>query len=211
MQEKKRENILQFSIVQKYIETMDEKAKMKFWIKTLLSSYNIFPQIIKTIDKIIELQASSLSFYSDVFNLSKTAYKEYEKVIDLTERKDSLINIYIMTKKLLNDITDIEYEILERKYIDGWCSEEIASEFGISRRTVFRKLDKILEEIYHNCKQNKWTVRFIESQTKGESWLKDKFNKLVLENFKNSNYKSVKKYISDYSKSSSELYVGNLG
>ena len=208
--EKKKENIVQISMIQRYIDDMDDKTKMKFWIKTLLSSYKFFPEIISTIDKIIDLQATSLSFYADVYNMNRSSLKEYEKVIDLSERKNNIINIYLMTKKLMDGLSYEDLDIIEKKFIDGWNSEEIASELGISKRTVFRKINRILYEIYLKCKQDKWTVRLIESQTKSESWLQDKYIKLVTENYKNSNFKSTS-YTADYSKSSSELYVGNLG
>ena len=208
--DRKNKNLMQLSIVHKYISDMSEETKMKFWIKTLLSSYKIFPEIIRTIDKIIELQATSLSFYTDVFNMSKCSIKEYEKVIDLSERKNNVINIYLMTKSLMDGLDEEDNEILEKRFIDGWNSEDIAADLGVSRRTVFRRLNKIFHDITQKCKSQKWTLRLIESQTKTESWLKDKYLKLVTETYKNSHFKS-KEYVQTYNKSSSELYVGNFG
>lgn len=189
---------------------MDEKTKMKFWIKTLLSSYRVFPEIVRTIDKIIELQATSFSFYTDIFNMSSTSLKEYEKVIDLSERKNNVINLYRMTKELMDGLEEEDLDILEKKYIDKWNSDEIAESLGISRRTVFRRINKILSDIYQKCKENRWTLRLVEAQTKGEPWLQDKYHKLIIENYKNSHFDS-KSYVKTYNKSSSELYVGNFG
>ena len=67
---------------------------MKFWIKTLLSVHSNLPEIIKSVDKIIEINASSLSFITDIYNTEKSTYAQVEKVIDLTERKNKLLNLF---------------------------------------------------------------------------------------------------------------------
>ena len=40
-----------------YLRTISEEQKMKLWIKTLLSVQNSLPEIIKSVDKIIEINA----------------------------------------------------------------------------------------------------------------------------------------------------------
>ena len=57
--------------LKKCIQTMSDETRFKFWIKTLISCQSTFPEIIKTVDKIIEIQASSVSFASDIFNKNK--------------------------------------------------------------------------------------------------------------------------------------------
>ena len=95
----------QYLKLKKCIESMGTELKFKFWIKTLISSYGTIPEIINSVDKIIEIQASKVSFSSDVFNKNKSTYSQLEGVIDLTERKNSLLNIYIMTKNMLEQLT----------------------------------------------------------------------------------------------------------
>jgi len=80
------------------------------------------------------------------------------------------------------------------------------------------KIDKIIENIHENCLKKHWSVRFIESQIQTEGWLKEKFTKLVSDYCKNINYKQESETTclaifdkTSYSKSSSELYEGNLG
>ena len=63
-------------IIKNMIKGMSEEMKMKFWIKTLLSSQSTFPEIIKTLDKIIELQATSLSFSSTIYNLENPTFNQ---------------------------------------------------------------------------------------------------------------------------------------
>lgn len=170
-----------------YIKNLDEEQKMKFWIKTLLSTYNIFPEIIKTVDKVIELKASSVSFASDIYNF-KSTYDQVEQVIDLTERKNYLLNIHCITRKILESVSAEDFDFLEKKFVYNWRAEDLAGEFNISNRTVYRKIDRLIDDIFVNLKNNNWTSRFIESQLGDESWLKQKYFKQIQEYFKSINY-----------------------
>lgn len=174
-----------------YIQSMNDETKFKFWIKTLISSQSTIPEIIKAVDKIITIQASSVSFASDIYNKNKSTYSQVEKVIDLTERKNSLVNIYVMTKEMTKSLTSENYDFMERKFIYNWNVDDLAKYYNISARTVYRKTDKIINDIYTFCINNKWNLKFIEMQTKEEGWLKEKFIKLANDYFKNSNYKEL--------------------
>lgn len=171
------------------LNSMSADAKFKFWIRTLITSYNTIPEIIKTVDKIIEIQASSVSFMTDVFNKNKSTMSQVESVIDLTERKNSLLNIYIMTKKMMGNLSEDHHDFLEKKFMYNWTSEELATFYNVSIRTIYRKIEKIISIIYEYCLKNNWSLKFIESQTKNEGWLRERYFKLVNEYIKNNNYK----------------------
>lgn len=173
-----------------YIKNLSKKECFKIWVKTLLCSMKIFPEIIRTIDKIIVLQASSLSFASDIFNTNKTL-EDAEQIIDLSERKNSILNIYLMTESATKNLPKEDYEFITKKYLEGYKNDELAEEYQISPRTVYRKTEKIIENICRECRQNNWSLELIESQTKGESWLKEKFEKNAIEYIKSSNYKPL--------------------
>ena len=178
-----------YSKLKECIKTMNNETRFKFWIKTLISEQNTIPEIIKTVDKIIEIQASSVSFSADIFNKNGTTMNQVEKVIDLSERKNSLINLYVMTKKMLKSLTEENNDFLERRFIYNWSAEELAEYYSISTRTIYRKIDSLIKTIYCECLKFKWTLKFIESQTKNEEWLKEKFLKCVSDYYKNVNYK----------------------
>lgn len=184
---KKRDD---YQMVKEYLKSINDEVKFKFWIKTLLSSYSTFPEIIKTIDRIIELQASSLTFASDIYNKSKSTLSQVEKVIDLTERKNSLLNVYIMIKEMIKKLSEDESELLEKKFMFNWSAEDLAREYSVSTRTIYRKIDKLIDQIYEYCTKHKWTLKFVELQIKDEGWLKEKFIKVVSDYVKNINYKS---------------------
>lgn len=175
--------------LKQFILTMNDENKFKFWLKTLISSYSTIPEIVKTVDKIIEIQASSVSFVSDIYNKNGGTIDQVERVIDLSERKNSLLNIFIMTKKMLQSLPAEHFEFLERKFIYNWSNEELSNYYEISLRTVYRKTDKIISEVYEFCLKNKWTLKFIESQIKQEGWMKERYLKFVSDYLKNTNFK----------------------
>lgn len=198
-QQKNHLKILKQEKTKNFIENLTNKQKIRFWIKTLFSSYSIIPEIIKTVDKIIELQASSVSFVNDIYNTEKSAYSQLEKVIDLSERKNNLINIYLMVKELYKMLDDQSVELVEKKFLYNYSTEDLARETGLSARTIYRKFDRIMDDVYEICKKRNWTLAFIESQLKHEGWLKERYLKVVTDYFKNTNYNE------NYNISSSEL------
>lgn len=187
---KKQKHQKELTLFREYCKNLDDEEKFKFWIKVLLASYPTIPEIIKSVDKIIEIQASTVSFSSDIFNGGKSIEGQVEKVIDLSERKKSLLNIYIMTKKLLKNLSHNDLDYIEKRFFFKWSTEEIAKHFGISSRTAYRKIERAIDEIFKISQTKNWSLRFIESQTAKEYWLKGRFNKLVHDSFKNATSKN---------------------
>lgn len=186
-------------LIKDFIKNLSEEQKMKFWIKTLLSSQKTFPEIIKTLDRIIELQASSVSFASSIYNLENPTFKQVEKVIDLSERKTFLLNIYLMSKELTKGLSSTDSEFLEKKFVYNLSVETLAKEFDISPRTVYRKTNKLIDEIYAKITRKNWSLKFLESEIKNEFWLKSRFISQVTDYVRNTNILS-----NNQSKSSSE-------
>lgn len=163
----------------KYSEnSFSEKLLIKIWIKTLLYSRRTLPKIIETIDKLIVIRASKYSFSSDIFNTSDLE-NQIDVVINLGERKDKLLNIYVMTDKLLSFLPKEDREFAKRKFCDHATSDELAEEFDISVRTVYRKSDGILCSLYASAKQHRWSLKFIEVQVSGEDWLLERFQRYL--------------------------------
>ena len=173
-----------------YIKSLSEEQKMKLWIKTLLSVHSNLPEIIKSVDKIIEINASSLSFITDIYNTEKSTYAQVEKVIDLTERKNKLLNLFLMSKNLLSSVDEDDRLFLKRKYIFGWTAEELSQEYQVSIRTIFRKTEKLIDQIFDKTKKKNWTLKFINIQVQDELWLIEKFNRLAKDNMPSNFYNS---------------------
>lgn len=168
--------------LQNYIKLLSDEQKTKLWIKTLISIQTNLPEIIKSVDKVIEMNASSISFISDIYNTEKGTMAQVEKVIDLTERKNKLLNVYIISKNLLSGLDETERNFIKKKLIYNWTCEELAQDEQVSIRTIFRRTDKILDKIFDYTKRKNWTLNFILMQVKNESWIYEKFNRFAKDN-----------------------------
>ena len=91
-----------------------------------------------------------------------------------------------MSKNLLSSIDEDDRLFLKRKYIFGWTAEELSQEYQVSIRTVFRKTEKIIEEIFEKVKKKSWSLNFINLQVKDELWLIEKFKRIAKDNMPNS-------------------------
>lgn len=169
-----------------FVKLMSDEQKMKIWIKTLLSVQANLPEIIKSVDKIIEINAQSLSFISDIYNTEKSTYAQVERVIDLTERKNKLLNIYLVSKNLISSVDEDDRIFLKRKYVYNWTAEDLAAEYNISIRTVFRRTDKLIEQIFERAKRKNWSINFITLQVKNENWIIDRFYKFAKDSMNSS-------------------------
>lgn len=164
---------------------LSDERITKIWIKTLVSAYRNIPEIIRAVDRVIEAQASTISFGSSIFNSgSKSTLDQVERVIDMSERKRSLANVFLMTKSILKELPPTDYQILEQKFFLKCSLKEIATEHNISVRTVYRKINKILDELYFICLKHNWSKKMIETQVKSEHWLKAKHERFTYDYFR---------------------------
>ena len=167
------------AILESLKENLDEKTKVKIWLRTLLYSYRIIPKIINTIDKIIYTRASNYSFSANIFNATRRLENQINIVIDMSERKQKLLNIYVMIKQMLGYLSDEQYNFAIKKFYEQLTNDELAEEFDVSVRTVFRMANELLEILYKYVTKHNWSLRFIELQVKGEEWLIERYNKYI--------------------------------
>ena len=111
------------------------------WTKTILTVYRYLERICGAIDKIIMQSALGSSnivgqnyFYNNVYAIS-------QKLIDLSERKVTLINLKVLIEDTLTSLESADAQILIEKYFDGVKFKDLAEKHDFSMRTVFRKVE----------------------------------------------------------------------
>lgn len=168
-----------------------EKIILTSYIKTFFEIHKTIPNIISIIDRIIEKRASTIFPTSTIYGKHNSTYSEINKVIDLTERKDKLINLHIIAENMLDCLKPKYKEIAELKYIKKLTVDEIATHCEKCSRSIYRTLATINNEIikFLDCKN--WTVEFFKQQIGKESWIEEIFQsklQLQIENEIKSNY-----------------------
>lgn len=141
------------------------------WAKTLLSVYRYLERIAGAIDKIVEKTGlGSLNicgqnyFYNNIFTVS-------QKMIDLSERKVSLINAKVLVENSLKKIDAEDAEILIEKFFDGVKTREMVEAHGISMRTAFRKIDSAIKAFAGALILQGFDDARLEKMLKNEHWI----------------------------------------
>lgn len=147
------------------------------YIKMLLEAYKSLPTIIGIVDRLIENKASLISTSSIYGNSYLATYKDVDKIIDMTQRKDKLLNIFFIVDTMLDSLSDQDRKIAVLKFVQRNTAEDIAKEIKSTSRTVFRKASRIVEKLAVFCLNNNWTSAFIKTQIGNEPWLDDIYKK----------------------------------
>lgn len=157
------------------------ETKLDIYVRVLLDAYRTIPNVVKILDSIIEKRASTISPIGPT-GFSYNAFDEVEKVIHLTERKDKLINLYLISKKMLDSLTPEDRKFALKKFIQKRNSDDLAIELNINRRTIFRKTNSVITKLCYYLISQNWTSDFIELQIgDDEPWLKDILKRKVSE------------------------------
>lgn len=148
------------------------------WTKTLLSVYRYLERICGAIDKIVMKSALNSAdilgqnyFYNNVYSIS-------QKLIDLSERKITLINLKILIEETLGEIDNQSARILIQKYFDGTKCKDIAEKNNISLRTVFRKIANAEKAFCCRLRMKGYNFLKLGSMLKDEGWINNVYLRL---------------------------------
>ncbi len=158
------------------------------WSKTLLGVYRYLPRVTYAIDKIVKTRAYNSSYmstnnmaFNNVLNVANT-------ILDLTERKISLINLKLIIEKALHSMDRNLARILILKFIDGKKSSDIADMFKMCLRTFFRKVNLALDSFTKALCRMNYTKDKLQNMLKNEKWIMETYNKYEKETSNTENF-----------------------
>lgn len=183
---KKRKN--QVNNVKKYIKTGENTKNLQkvanlnisvfAWVKTLICLHDAFSNAIKLIDKIISTKATSVTQGSSIFGDYKHGtYNQVQELLDIQERKLSLINLYSLTESMVDSLPQKYKEFVSLKFYKHKKMQYISEALEIDERTAFRWSHYCLNELVKYCENNNLTDMFFRCQTSSEPWIKEHFDK----------------------------------
>ena len=152
------------------------KTKLTTLIKTLLEAYKSLPKIINIIENVIEKKASTIPMSNIYGNSYNTTLRDMNKLINMGERKDKLINLFVIIETMLKSLNDEDRKFAVLKFVQKTTTPELAKEFNVCERSVFRKSIKVIENLALICLGKNWTTAFIKNQIGNESWIYDIYN-----------------------------------
>lgn len=141
------------------------------WSKTILGVYRYLPRVTYAFDRIVKTRAynsgccssTNLSF-NDVMNVTST-------ILDLTERKITLINLKLIIERALKNMDTKLAKILIFKFIDGKKSVDIAERLGVCLRTYFRKINTALTSFSKSLARLGYNEQKLFDMLCGEKWI----------------------------------------
>lgn len=148
------------------------------WARTILSVYRYLERIAGAIDKIIMKKALSSANICGQNYYQNNIYTLSQNLIDLSERKVTLINLKVLIEDTLGVIDKNDANILIEKFFDGVKSKDIAQRHEFSMRTVFRKIDSAVQSFAKALCMKGYGDIALQDMLKDESWILCVYNRL---------------------------------
>lgn len=156
-----------------------KRTQLDIYVKTLFEIYRTLPNVIKILDQIIESRASNAMISNGLFS---STYDEIEKVIELSERKDKLLNLYFIADGMMKMLSEKQRKFANIKFIKKHTTETIAEELGTTKRSVYRCANSIIKQLCLKMLEKKWDSKFIAFQIgENEKWIENIFNSKLKE------------------------------
>lgn len=160
--------------------------ELKVWGKTMMMIQKYLERVTRAIDSLVYKRALTSVFVNSKNLTEQSAYFVTNNLIDLSERKVKLINLNTICSNALNGIDKTNAKLLILKFVDGLQSREIASLFGFSDRTYFRRLNEAYEDLEIWLRKNNFTEEYFRKNFKDEGSIMEVFYKNKEENKKES-------------------------
>jgi len=153
-----------------------QRMKLDIYVKTLLEVRRSLPNILRILDGIIEQRASTAFTTSSTYY--QNTFEEIERVIALSERKDKLVNLYVITDKMLEDLKPSEKKFIHMKFLKKRSVDAISIEMGMTKRNVYRMSNSVIKKMCISMLQRGMDTSYIEGQMgEKEHWINEIFKK----------------------------------
>lgn len=144
--------------------------------KTFLSVYRFLNSLAKSIDRVVKLKGINSSSFNDYYK--NNTFEQSQEIINLTNRKITLINIKVIVDQTLLGIDEQKARLLILKYIDNFSCKQICELVNLNTRTYFRRVNKALKDF------EKVLGNFFENNTKiYDDLMQDKWVSLLLNTY----------------------------
>lgn len=146
------------------------------WTKTLLSVYRYLERVCNAIDKIVMKNALGCADITGQNYFQNNIYAVSQRILDLSERKVTLINLKVLVEDVLKCLNVKEAKILIERYVDDAKTQDIAKMHSVSIRTVFRIMNNAEKSFSTRLKLLGWSDLKLRVMLKDEMWIKNVFN-----------------------------------
>lgn len=118
----------------------------KNWSNTVLVAYSLLPKIVRELNFGVKTRVNS-AFQSRHLKMGISNEELIGEILELTDEKRKIVNLRFVVQDALERLSTAEKNILVARIIEKKTFQAISEEFGISLRTVFRRVNAA-EEAY---------------------------------------------------------------
>lgn len=140
------------------------------WCNAMLVAYSSLPQIVKDIERSIDLRVKS-GFGSRHLYYGISTEELLTGILNLNQRKIRLINIKVLVDKSLQALSEREQEFIKLKFFIKKPLREVAERLGVSLRTAFRIYDRVMERVEYALHRMGFDEAWFEKEYKGDTFL----------------------------------------
>ena len=163
--------------------------ELKIWSKTLLNVYGCLYKLCNAIDKLV----LNFGLNSGRFHGVEQTFSDAQKMIELTDRKVTLINLKVLVNKILNSLNETSCKILALKYIDRLNNETIIKSLNLKRRTYFRKFNSAINSFANLLLVNGFNKETAPEFIENENWIFDVYEDILRKELSKQNEGEVSK------------------
>lgn len=150
--------------------------KENIWSKTLLGVYRHLEAVADAIDK-ITLKTALNSYHFSMSN--NDILKTSNRLIDLGERKVTLINLKVLIEDILSSMQEKDADILICRYIENIKFKDIALEKNIGLRTVFRRVERAEDMFSKKLEARGYSDLKLRNMLKNEKWIMNYYDDIA--------------------------------
>lgn len=142
-----------------------------YWTKTLLTVYKYLERVAGAVDKIIlknGLNSANITGQNYYYN---NVYVVTEKLINLSQRKVTLINLKVLVEQTLCEVDEEDAILLIERFIESAKVKDIMQQHDLSLRSTFRKIERAIDN-FGNCLRKKgYNDIYLAQMVKDEKWI----------------------------------------
>lgn len=137
----------------------------------MLSVYRYLQRVAGAMDRMILERGLHCTNLLGQNYFNNNVYSVTQKLIDLSQRKVTLINLKILVEETLGTIGCENAQILIEKYFDGVKAREMTQIHSKSMRTIFRKIDSAVEAFACKLLSKGYTDEKLHNMLEKETWI----------------------------------------
>lgn len=138
--------------------------------RILLDQYLKIGKLVRLLDRSIVRYAVSSHC---VYGIERSTIQQAEKIARLAERRDKYLMFRNVTKETLKKLHKDERLLLVLTCIRNADKTAVSNEMGISRRTLYRRLDSAMNSFSKLLKQGGYDEQWFEENFDNCKWLNE--------------------------------------